>query len=222
MAAKISAIDQEEDAGIDAGLLKEAVDEIDGGEGLSGAGGHLDEGTAAPGAERLFQVLDGGELRLPELASRERWEFLQQLGEGLGLLHPTQKGLGPVKGEDIAATRIGIELIGKPRFRAGALVGERERRMPMRDAEGHADDVVRGLLLDAGQRVALRFGLDGANGFAVRKQCVVRLAGFEAELADGDAALRGKVKIPFRLHSPATRRQKDIDFLASELLRGHR
>jgi len=50
-----AAVDEEEDAACDAGA-EEAVDEVDGGAGLAGAGGHGEEDFAF-----AFGLLDGGD-----------------------------------------------------------------------------------------------------------------------------------------------------------------
>ena len=44
LVAEVAAVDEEEHAAR-AGELDEAVDEVDGGEGLAAAGGHLDQGA---------------------------------------------------------------------------------------------------------------------------------------------------------------------------------
>ena len=105
------------------------------------------------------------------------------------VFHPSEQSFRAVKREDVAAARYGIEPVGEAGFRAGGLVGERQRRAPGGNPEGHALHILLGLLLDAGQRMASRFGLYRADRFAVDKQRVVRLAGLERKLAHGDAAL---------------------------------
>ena len=93
------------------------------------------------------------------------------------VFHPCEQSLRTVKREDVAAARHGIETVGEARFRAGGLVGERQRRAPGGNPEGHALHVLLGLLFDAGQRMANRFGLNRADRFAIDKERVVRLAG---------------------------------------------
>ncbi len=63
--AEVAAVHQEQDAPR-AGELDEPVDEVDGGEGLARAGGHLDEGARTVFGQRLFEIPDGGDLRGPE------------------------------------------------------------------------------------------------------------------------------------------------------------
>src|SRR5437764_12230170 len=67
LVAEIAAVDEEEDAA-GAGELDEAVNEVDGGVGLAAAGGHLDEGAAFVGGEGFLEVVDGFDLRGPEIA----------------------------------------------------------------------------------------------------------------------------------------------------------
>src|SRR5436189_4581477 len=66
LVAEVAAVDEEEDA-TRAGELDEAVNEVDGGVGLTAAGGHLDEGAAFVGSERFLKVADGFDLRGPEI-----------------------------------------------------------------------------------------------------------------------------------------------------------
>ena len=65
LVAEVAAVDQEEHAAR-ACELDEAVDEVDGGEGLAAAGGHLDQGAGTVLSQRLFEIVDGGDLGGPE------------------------------------------------------------------------------------------------------------------------------------------------------------
>ncbi len=67
LVAEIAAIHEEQDA-FRPGVFDEAIDEIDGGEGLARAGGHLDERARTPGDQGDFEIFDGLELRGPEVA----------------------------------------------------------------------------------------------------------------------------------------------------------
>ena len=69
LVAEVGAVDEEEDAAR-AGELDQPVDEVDGGEGLAAAGGHLDQARGVVGGERLLEVADGFDLRGPEIARR--------------------------------------------------------------------------------------------------------------------------------------------------------
>ena len=62
--AEIAAVHQEEDA-LGVAELEQAIGDIDGGEGLARAGGHLNEGAWIGSAEGLFEVADGASLDFP-------------------------------------------------------------------------------------------------------------------------------------------------------------
>ncbi len=182
--AEIAAIHEEQDA-LGSGVFHEAIDEIDGGVGLARAGGHLDERARTTLGEGAFKVVDGLDLRRPESAGGQRRKFAKALRQcrAFPMLHPGEQGFRAMKREHAAAARVGIEAVGKEGLRARALVGERKRRFPGRQAERDAGDIFGGLLLDAGEGVAFGLGLDGADGFAVNEQRVVRFAGLEGKFA---------------------------------------
>src|SRR2546421_3964950 len=69
LVAEVAAVDEEEDAAC-AGEFDEAVNEVDGGVGLAAAGGHLDEGAAFVGGEGFLEVVDGFDLRGPQIGGR--------------------------------------------------------------------------------------------------------------------------------------------------------
>src|SRR5437870_13709782 len=69
LVAEVAAIDEEEYA-TRASELDEAVNEVDGGEGLAAAGGHLDEGAAFVGGEGFLEIADGFDLRGPQIRFR--------------------------------------------------------------------------------------------------------------------------------------------------------
>ncbi len=71
--------------------------------------------------------------------------------------------------------------------------------MPVRQAEGNAGDIFPRLLLNAGERVAFRLGLDGADGLAIHKERAVGLAFLEGEFLDRDAALSSEIDGILRL-----------------------
>ncbi len=71
LVAEVAAVDEEEDA-TRAAELDEPVDEVDGGEGLAAAGGHLDQGARTVLGQRLFEIRNGGDLRGPEAGGNER------------------------------------------------------------------------------------------------------------------------------------------------------
>ena len=80
LVAEVAAVDQKQYA-FCAREFDEPVDERDGGEGFAGARGHLDEGAGAVFLERLFEVVDGRDLRGPEAGFLERGHVLHTLKE---------------------------------------------------------------------------------------------------------------------------------------------
>ncbi len=84
LAAEVAAIDQEEDPP-GAGELDQPVDEVDGGEGLAAAGGHLDQGAGTVAAQRVFEVVDRLDLRRPQALRYQLRHLLQAGEEGLRL-----------------------------------------------------------------------------------------------------------------------------------------
>ena len=92
----------------------------------------MDERARFVCRQRFFEVVDGADLRVPKLAVEQRGKFAQALGQLFVLLHPGEQGFGPVEREDVATTRLGIEVIGEAGFRACAFVAERKRRAPGR------------------------------------------------------------------------------------------
>lgn len=99
LAAEVAAVDEEEDA-LGAGVLDEAVGLGDGGVGLAGAGGHLQEGARAVVGEGFFEVGDGGDLAIAERGGDQLGEGLEAGAEGVGLLDEFEEVFGGVKGED--------------------------------------------------------------------------------------------------------------------------
>ena len=83
LVGEVAAVDQEQHAPRP-GELDQAVDEGNGGEGLARAGGHLDQGARAVFLQRLFEVVDRGDLRGPEAFFLERRHGLQAGEEGGG------------------------------------------------------------------------------------------------------------------------------------------
>ncbi len=73
LVAEIAAIDQEEHA-LGPAELDEPVDEVDSREGLTAAGGHLDEGTRTILRQRLFEIVDGDNLCGPEAGCAQGWQ----------------------------------------------------------------------------------------------------------------------------------------------------
>ena len=81
LAAEVAAVDEEEDA-LGTGVLDEAVGLGDGGEGLAGAGGHLDEGARAVGGEGFLEAGDGVDLAFAERGGDSSCGELARGGRG--------------------------------------------------------------------------------------------------------------------------------------------
>jgi len=71
LVAEVAAVYKEEHAAR-ACELDKAVDEVDGREGLAAARGHLDQGAWTILRQRLFEIVDGGDLGGPEAGGDER------------------------------------------------------------------------------------------------------------------------------------------------------
>jgi hypothetical protein len=80
LVAEVATIYQEEHAACAAELDK-AVDEVDGGEGLAAAGGHLDQGARTILSQRLFEIVDGDDLRGPETFSLQNRKLVEAFSE---------------------------------------------------------------------------------------------------------------------------------------------
>jgi hypothetical protein len=145
LAAEVAAVDEEEDPP-GAALVDQAVEGRDGGEGLAGAGGHLDEGAGAAVADALLEVDDGADLGGPHAGGVEGRRATHaaldrggRLRVGLALAafelggEPIAEDIRAVEGEDAAGACVGIEAVGEEGLDAGALVEEGER--PDRDLE---------------------------------------------------------------------------------------
>ena len=117
----------------------------------------------------------------------ERGHLPEAAGEGFLLFEQVEQGFGAVEGEDAPAARFGVEAAGEAGLGTGRFEAERQRRGPVGQAEGNAGDVFRRLLLDAGQGMAFRLGLDGAEGLAVYEEGVIGFAGLEGKLGHRDA-----------------------------------
>ena len=126
-----------------------------------------------------------------------------------------------MKGEDVAALRIGIEAVGELRFNTGAFVRKRQRFTELRVNIEQAFAVFAGLFFDARQRETFGLRFDCADGFAVNKQEVVRfITPFEQRFANSHTAVSGKIDRFATLNLPAARRQQFIDIFARELFWG--
>jgi hypothetical protein len=211
LAAEVGAVDEKEDAAC-VRVLHEAVADVRRGEGLAGAGSHLDERARTARGERLLEIGDGAELGGPEAAVGERRERAEAVAEGRSggvaahLLEPGGERLRPVEREDGAACRVGVERVREAGLRARGLVGERERALERgRDLVGQAVDVLRALPLHPGQRLTFLLRLDDAGGGAVDEEEIVgtTVRRLQDELAHGDTPRRGEVGARRVLNRPA-------------------
>ena len=167
--AQVVAVHQEEHA-FGPGMLNQAVDEVDGGEGFAAAGRHLDQGARPVGGEGGLQMGDGFNLGFPKVLGKqgEALRHLAQSGaERAGLGRPLREGLGTMEGEDAPRTGLGVAVIAEEGFYPGAFIQEGQGQGNMRDIGGQADGITRGLLGNPGQRHALGFGFDNAHGVLV-------------------------------------------------------
>jgi hypothetical protein len=75
-----------------------------------------------------------------------------------------------MKGEDVAALRRGIELIGELRFHTGGFVSERQWLAPLRINIEQTFAVLARLPLDAGQRVTFGLSFDRPDRLAIGEE----------------------------------------------------
>ena len=219
--AEIAGIDQEEHAA-DAGVLEQAIDGRDGGEGFSRAGGHLDERARAGVLERDFKICDGLDLALAEMGRVERWEIVEAGTEGATGGEKFAEGLGAMEGEDLAGAGLGIALIGEAGDDAGGLVEEGQRHTGGLNPLQLGGGVVGGLVLGDGDVGAEGFllGLGDADRLAVDEQHVVGGAGVGGVFADGLALAGVEIDGVLRLHDPTGGPELRVDGVAGDLFGG--
>ena len=80
LVAKVAAVYQKEHAAC-ACELDEPVDEVDGGEGLAAACGHLDQGARTILSQRLFEIVNRSDLRGPEAGGAQGWHLPEKTAE---------------------------------------------------------------------------------------------------------------------------------------------
>src|SRR5512143_1276469 len=90
-------------------------------------------------SQRLFEIVDGGNLRGPEAGGAQGWQRSQSSAEGgcrfcgqrralqiswcpATLWDQSGQCLGPMKAEHRAAARLGVEAVRESSFHAGALI----------------------------------------------------------------------------------------------------
>ena len=153
---QVAAIDQEQHA-LRARELDQAIDERHRRERLAAARRHLDQRPRSILRQRSFQILDRFDLRRPQARSSSAAAGCRKRARNDSrLARPLRQRLRSMKRKRAAAARLGIESVGEERLDAGALVEERQRRMPRGRSRGQAHAVLLGLRLDAGQRRPLR------------------------------------------------------------------
>ena len=163
--AQVAAIDQKQHA-LGAGELDQTIAEDDREQRLAGAGGHLHERARPVVAQGLLDIHDRLRLGRPDVVDQRRHvlDAAKEVAFARGVIrdrvrglrrrvafHPCEQCFRTMKREHVAAARHGIETVGEAGFRAGGLVGERQRRAPGGNAERHALHILLGLLFDAGQ-----------------------------------------------------------------------
>ncbi len=110
-------------------MFDEAIGEGAGGEGLAGAGGHLDEGARLRFGEGLLQAGDGFDAAdadvLAAVRMRER-HLGEAVAKGVLLFEPTGESFRSMEGEDAARTRVRVAFVAEVGFDARGFVEERE------------------------------------------------------------------------------------------------
>ena len=216
--AEIGAVHQKQDAP-GAAVLEQAIDDVDGGEGLARPGGHLDERPLIGLGKGLFEAADGAGLDRPQAGLVQGRQFSQLRAQGRGLRHPRLERLGPREVEDRAAPRHRVEPVGEVGYGAVGLEQERQGDAIHVEPVGDARGILRRLGFHPGQG-SLRLGFDGAGDRAVYVEQVVGGAepGLHGELAHGDAGARGEVELLLVLDQPARRLEVGVDIAARPLL----
>ena len=108
-------------------MLDEPVGERAGGEGLAGAGGHLDEGARLRFGEGLLEAADGfdaADADVLAVVGMLEGHLGEATAEGVGFFEPLRERFGTVKGEDAARARMRIAFVAEVGFDAGGLVEE--------------------------------------------------------------------------------------------------
>ncbi len=192
--------------------LEQPIGDVDGGEGLARAGGHLDEGARVAPGEGFLEITNGAGLDRPQPRLVERRQALQAGAQLRGLRHPLRQRFRAREVEHAAAARRGVESVREVGHRTVGLEQEGQRALVRGEVLRQAGGVFRRLLLDAGQG-ALRLGLHRAHRLAVQIEQVVREteAGPHRELAHGDPPAGGEVDVLAVLHQPTGGREVSVD-----------
>ena len=105
-------------------VLEQAIDDVDGGEGLARPGGHLDQRTRIGLGKGPLEVADGAGLDRPQAGFVQGRQLPQPSAQGQGLVHPCPQRLGPREVEDRAAPRHRVEPVGEVGYGAVGLEQE--------------------------------------------------------------------------------------------------
>jgi hypothetical protein len=167
LVSKVSSVYKEKDTP-GTGMFDQAIHKVDRREGLTTAGGHLDQGTRSILGKRLFEVLDSFNLSVPELAGDQWRHFTQSLVKLFGLSNPFYESLWPVKRENATAGIVRVKSVTEAGLRASAFVAKWQRIAPAWIIE-KTGGVLERLSFHAGKGVPLRFGLYGGDRFPTSK-----------------------------------------------------
>ena len=236
LSAQVAAVDQEQHAP-GAGELDQAVAEDDGGEGLAGAGGHLDESARPVLAQRLLESRDRLRFGRPEIVD-ERRHLLDAGEEGAGSLavirgtigglqlradiQPLGQSFGSVKAEHRSGAWLGVEAVGEAGFDAGRFVGERKRTVPRGQSIRQPFCVSLRLRLDTGERDAFFLRLDNTRGPSVYVEKIVgkTVARFQGKVSDRNAPIRQDVRVALIAHRPARLGEQAVDVFSGFIFGG--
>ena len=209
--AEVRAVHQEQDAAGPA-VLQQTIDDVDGGEGLAGAGRHLNQGARVGMGERPFEVADRAGLDRPQTGLVQHRQLSQPGTQGVRLCHPPRQRLGPREIEDLTAARRRVRPVCEAGHRPVGLEQEWQRVFLDRETVRHAVRVLCRLRLDPSKR-AFRLGLYGTDGDAVDVEQVVgeTEARLHGELGDRDAEAGAEVHVHTALDQPAGHPEVRVD-----------
>ena len=209
--AEVAGVDEKQDAP-GAAELEQAVDGGDRGEGLAGAGGHVDEGARLVLRQRLLQPGDGADLAVAQVALGQRRHLLEPTAQSVRVRSPVGQRLRTEEMEQLAGARRGIGAIGEIDDLPGAFVEKTQRCPGLAPFQGGIGialgldfvnaEVVTGL-------VAL--GLDHADRLSIDEQHVVSGSAVGRVFAHRDAESGAEVRLPGVLHNPTRKFQLAID-----------
>lgn len=144
---------------------------------------------------------------------------LRRTSERLGRLWLTRR---TQPGEDFAAPRVRVEVVGEPRGLAGGLVAERQRLAVTRQSLRQSFEVLTRLRLDPGERGANLLRFDDTDHLRVGVEQVVREPSGERELPHRDAGRGADVVSAVVLHQPPGLSEEVIDPLPGLCFGCHR